>query len=158
VDGSRFFQEQGQIRIILANEPRLLREMLKRVFLKRFDLQVVAEVSNFSRLSEVIDRTQPQWVVVSLLPNGRLPGYAHGLPALYPRVGIVAVAGDGSRVKVKSGDLFERDLEGISLDDLLAILGSSLPLSTKDFSRRVHIHLTKDAPNRGNGTPINDSF
>lgn len=151
MDGSRSFQEQEQIRIILANEPRLLREMLKRVFLKRCDLEVVAEVSNLSRLSEIIDRTRPQWVVVTLLPNGALPGYAHGLPVLYPRLGIVAVASDGSRVKVKSGDLFERDLEGISLNDLLAILASSLPLSTKEFSQPVHTNLIEDDPNRGNG-------
>lgn len=151
MNGSQFFQEQEHIRIILANEPRLLREMLKRVFRKRFDLEVVAEVSNLSRLSEVIARTQPQWVVVTLLPNGALPGYAHGLSLLYPRLGIVAVAGDGSRVKVMSGDLFERDLDGISLNDLLAILASSLPLSTEEFSQRVRIDLLEDDPDRGNG-------
>ncbi|HZD55371.1 MAG TPA: hypothetical protein VE136_01510 [Anaerolineales bacterium] len=151
MSGSQFFHEQEHIRIILANEPRLLREMLKRVFLKRLDLEVVAEVSNLSHLSEIIDRTRPQWVVVTLLPNGGLPGYAHGLPALYPRVGIVAVAGDGSRVKVKSGDAFERDLEGISLDDLLAILGSSLPLTAEDFLQRANIDLIGEDPDRGNG-------
>ena len=151
VHGSRYFQEQEQIRVILANEPRLLREMLKRVFNKRFDLDVVAEVTNLSRLPVIIDRTHPQWVVVSLLPNGDFPSYALALPSLYPRVGLVAVAADGSRVKVKSGDLFERDLEGISLGDLLAILASSLPLTTEDFLQRAHTDLIEDDPNHGNG-------
>jgi hypothetical protein len=102
-------------------------------------------------LPVIINRTHPQWVLVSLLPDGKLPGYAHALPALYPRVGLVAVAADGSRVKVMSGALFERDLEGISLGDLLAILASSLPLTTEDFLDRAHVDLIKNDPDRRNG-------
>lgn len=110
------------IRVILANEPRLLREMLDRVLRKQIDLQVVAEVRNWSRLPKVIAETGADWVVLSLLPNGELPDYADVLIRLYPRIGVIGVARDGSQVKLKSSDLTEEDLEGISLADLLAIL------------------------------------
>ena len=120
MDGVRY--SARPIRVILANEPRLFREMLERVFKKQIDLQVVAEVLNFSQLPDVIARTGADWVVVSLLPNGELPDYADVLISLHPRIGVLAVAWDGSQVKVKSSHLAEEELVGISLTDLLTIL------------------------------------
>lgn len=110
------------IRVILANEPRLFRDMLERVFNKQIDLQVVAEVLNWSRLSTVIARTRADWVVVSLLPNGEFPAYADLLIGLHPQIGVLAVAWDGSQIKVKGNNLVEEELVGISLQDLLTIL------------------------------------
>lgn len=120
MEGVRYSVEP--IRVILANKPRLFREMLERALTKQIDLQVVAEVVKLSDLPDVISRTEADWVVVSLPPNGELPDYTDLLISLHPEIGVLAVASDGSQVKVKNSSTFEKELIGISLNDLLMIL------------------------------------
>lgn len=136
MDGVRYSAKP--IRVILANEPRLFREMLERVFSKQIDLQVVAEVLNLSQLPDVISQTRADWVVVTLLPNGELPSYADLLISLHPRIGVLAVAWDGSQVKVKSCSMLEEELVGISLKDLLMIL--HFTSRSKDDPRYLWLH------------------
>jgi len=57
-------------RVVLANESRLLREMLERVIRKVPDLEVVGHAADPARLPSVLEETDAQWVIVSLLPNG----------------------------------------------------------------------------------------
>jgi DNA-binding NarL/FixJ family response regulator len=115
---------QQPCRIILANKPRLLRGMLKRVLQKVPDFQVVGEVLDPARLSATIEKTEAQWVVLSLSPTGKMPAMAETLLAVHPTICILAVAMDGSRVKVKWVEPHEQDLNGLLLEELLAIMRS----------------------------------
>lgn len=117
------------IRVILANRPRLFREMLLRVLSKDIDLEVVAEIVNLDDLPEAIRQTSAHWVLVSLLPSGNLPFYTDLLMNLYPKLSVLALAGDGSQMKVKSGSEFEASIVGASLKDLLMIMHSFLHLN-----------------------------
>lgn len=118
---------QQPCRIILANKPRLLRGMLKRVLQKVPDFQVVGEVLDPARLSATIEKTEAQWVVLSLSPAGNMPAMAETLLAVHPTICILAVAMDGSRVKVKRVEPHEQDLNGLLLEELLAVMRTQHP-------------------------------
>jgi hypothetical protein len=48
-------------RIVLANESRLLREMLKRIIDKSENLKLVSEITNPQDLLSRIDHAYPEW-------------------------------------------------------------------------------------------------
>jgi hypothetical protein len=118
-------------RILLANQPRLLRGLLRRVIQKDPALQVVGEVMDQSGLPAAIDRTGAQWVILSFPPQGRLPWITNVLKTRFPSVQILALATDGSRVRVErrsDPEGTEKDLIDLSLLDLLGMLRRGFPV------------------------------
>jgi hypothetical protein len=123
---SRQMCEGGSVmqahRVILANESRLLREMLERVIKKVPHLEVVGQAADAARLPSLLEGTDAQWVIVSLLPNGKMPAVVDSLLAEHPSLRVLAVAVDGSQVKAKWVEPHEKDLGDLSLQELIAIL------------------------------------
>jgi DNA-binding NarL/FixJ family response regulator len=109
-------------RIILANGSRLLRDLLKRVFIKSEHLAVVREVTDQKELPSAIEHSNPAWVVVSLAYDNGIPSWVDGFLAIHPSVRFLAVASDGSKVKMKWLEIHEQELNGLSLSELLRIL------------------------------------
>jgi DNA-binding NarL/FixJ family response regulator len=116
--------------IILANEPRLLRSMFRRVFGKVRALEVAGELGDLARLPSLVDETDAQWVIVSLSPNCELPDSVSSLVASHPAMGIVGVAADGSVVKIQRGGQAEAAAAALSLDQLVAALTQQPALFT----------------------------
>jgi hypothetical protein len=114
-------------RIIMVNGSRFLQEMLKRVIEKTPGLQVVDEINDLARLSSAIEQTGAQWVVVSYPPNGEMPKAVASSLAAHPSVRVLAVAPDGSHVKMKWVESREEILDDLSLDELIAVLCDRLP-------------------------------
>ena len=111
-------------RIVLANGSRLLRDMLKRIIFKSDKLEIVREVTDQKELPSVIENTNPEWVIVSLSYNNGVPPWVDGFMASHPSVRFIALAMDGSRIKMKWLEVHEQDLNGLSLNDLIHILES----------------------------------
>ena len=110
-------------RIILANEPRLLREMLGHVFDGTPGLQVVAIVENPVQLAAVVGQEKVHWLVVTLESgDGLAPTYLTNdePPSL------LAISEDGRQVEVQrttpDGNQEAYKLYDISLESLLSIL------------------------------------
>lgn len=114
-------------RIILANGSRFLHEMLKRVIEKTPDLQVVDEVADLTRLSPAIANTDAQWVIMSLPLDGEIPEVVKSLLIAHPSVRILAMATDGSQVRIKWLESHEEALDDLSLDELFAVLRTQSP-------------------------------
>jgi DNA-binding NarL/FixJ family response regulator len=114
-------------RIILADGPRFLLEMLKRVILKSPGLQIVGEISDLERLPSVVEQTHAEWVIVSLRSDGKMPEVVRSFSATHPSVFILALAADGTCVKMRWMESHEKVLEGLSLDELVAILCDGHP-------------------------------
>jgi DNA-binding NarL/FixJ family response regulator len=108
--------------VILANEPRLLRGMLKRVIAKAPGLQVVGEVTDPAKLSSLIQQTNARWVIVSLWPRGFLPSTLEFLLTEHSSLCILGVAADGSQARIKRAESPEEDLPNLSLGKLIAVL------------------------------------
>ena len=109
-------------RIVLASGSRLMRDMLKRILIKSDHLEVVREVIDQKELPSVIERTQPEWVILSLSFDNGVPAWVDGFIASHPSVRFMALAADGSKIKLKWLEVHEQELNGLSLNDLIKIL------------------------------------
>ena len=108
--------------IILANEPRLLRKLLARVFEKTPGVNVVCEVGDMSELPKAVDQTDPQWMVVSLWQKGNLPDIIKSILVQHPSIKVMGMAANGSAIAVKRPEAQEDPLTNLSLGDLLRVL------------------------------------
>ena len=112
-------------RVVLANGSRLLREMLKRIIHKSQNLELIREITDVKDLPAVIEHTEPEWVIISLSYDNAVPAWVDGYIASHPSVRFMAVATDGSTIKMKWLEIHEQKLDGLSLDELLHILESN---------------------------------
>ena len=111
-------------RIVLANQPRLLREMLGRVFSITPGLQVVAEVDDPMHLSDVISDSQANWLIVTLDGDGSAPLLNRAKESSF--FSLMAISPDGKQVEVHTttadGHAQSYTLYDISLSVLLSVL------------------------------------
>lgn len=120
-------------RVILANQPRLLREMLRRVISKAPDIHVIGETGDSATLCHLIAHRDAHWVVLSLNPDGGIPALANTLLAENPGIKVIAVAADGSLVKVYWTEAQERHFADLSLTGFLGVMRD----------REIHSHSGK---------------
>jgi DNA-binding NarL/FixJ family response regulator len=114
-------------RIVIANEQRLLREMLKRIMERMPHLRVSGEVRGWDKLSKAVERTDAHWVIISLEPGGHLPDQVETLLAEHPTVCVLAMTGDAGQVKLKCSNANEENLTDVTLEKLLEVLREESP-------------------------------
>jgi hypothetical protein len=109
-------------RVILANGPRLLREMLRRVLNKTSHIKVVWDVMDDKDLSRVIEELDPEWVIVST------PFHAHSHHWIeeYPRVRFLFLSPHENQIKMKWETSYEENYSDLSLQDFIHILEKDL--------------------------------
>ena len=61
------------IRILVANRPRLMRESILEALSDQPDFEIVGEVAEESKISENVQRTLPNFVVIALDQPGKRP-------------------------------------------------------------------------------------
>jgi DNA-binding NarL/FixJ family response regulator len=113
-------------RIILADGSRLMREMLKRIFEKSDDLEVVGEVTDIKNLPHLIREKKAQWVILSTPPEESVPRWIETIISEQPEVRFLSVSNDGSQIKIKWYEPHEKIIKGLSLQDLITILQEEL--------------------------------
>lgn len=80
------------IRVLVANRPRLMRELILTTFADQPDIEIVGEVGEESEISESVKRTLPNFVVIALDNPGRRPAICDELLREHPEVRVIAVA------------------------------------------------------------------
>ena len=80
------------IRVLVANRPRLMRELILTTFADQPDIEIVGEVADESEISESVKRTLPNFVVIALDDPGRRPAICDELLREHPEVRVIAVA------------------------------------------------------------------
>jgi len=83
---------EKSIRVLVANHPRLMREIILTTFADQPDIEIVGEVADESEISESVKKTLPHFVVIALDQPGRRPPICDQLLRDYPEVRIIAVA------------------------------------------------------------------
>ena len=83
---------EKSIRVLVANHPRLMREIVLTTFADQPDIEIVGEVADESEISESVKRTLPNFVVIALDNPGRRPAICDELLREHPEVRIIAVA------------------------------------------------------------------
>jgi DNA-binding NarL/FixJ family response regulator len=85
------------IRILVANRPRLMRELLLATFADRPGIEIVGEVSNEAEIPACVKRTAPDLLVISLDELGQRPRICDTVLRAHPDVRIIAVASEHNR-------------------------------------------------------------
>ena len=80
------------IRVLVANRPRLMRELILTTFADQPDIEIVGEVGDESEISESVKRTLPNFVVIALDQPGKRPAICDELLREHPEVRVIAVA------------------------------------------------------------------
>ena len=109
-------------RIILAIKPRLLRDMLRRALENAHGVRIVGEYTDRASLLAAVARSEAQWVIVSLSASGDMPAIADFVHTANPQLNILAVSLDGSRTRIRIQGEPDKNLDGMTFDELVAVL------------------------------------
>jgi DNA-binding NarL/FixJ family response regulator len=85
------------IRILVANRPRLMRELLLATLADRPGIEIVGEVSNEAEIPASVKRTAPDLLLISLDDLGQRPLICDTVLRSHPDVRIIAVASEHNR-------------------------------------------------------------
>jgi len=83
---------EKSIRVLVANRPRLMRETILSTFADQPDIEIVGEVAEESEISESVNRTHPNFVVIALDHPEERPLICDVLLREHPEVRVIAVA------------------------------------------------------------------
>ena len=79
------------IRVLLANHPRLMRELILSMFSEQPDIEIVGEVADEADVMGSIERTQPDVVVIAQDDFRERPRLCNEVLHQWPIIRIIAV-------------------------------------------------------------------
>ena len=86
-----------RIRVLVANHPRLMRELVMATVADQPDIEVVGEVRNESDLADFVDQVRPDVLIIAMdQPEKRL-GQCGFLLGRHPEMKILALAPEQNR-------------------------------------------------------------
>ena len=107
------------IRVLVANRPRLMRELILTTFADQSDIEIVGVVAEDSEISASVGKTLPNFVIIALDQPNKRPAICDDLLREHPEVRVIAVAPEKNYVvyywaslKINSSDI-EASEEGI---------------------------------------------
>lgn len=80
------------IRVVVANQPRLMRELVLETILEQPDIEIVAEIQNEEEIVPAVDGMHPDFLIIALDESGRRPSLCDTLLLRYPKMKILALA------------------------------------------------------------------
>ena len=87
-------QATKPIRVLVANQPRLMRELMIATISEQPDIEIVGEVDKDSELVRIVEKTRPDFLIVELEKFNRLPPACRSLLKAYPQMKVIAVSSD----------------------------------------------------------------
>jgi chemotaxis response regulator CheB len=88
---------QRSIRVLVANRPRLLRELVLTTLSDQPDIEVVGQAAEEAEIPALIERTHPDFLFIVQEEPRRRPPLCDVLLRRHPQLRIIAVAPDQSR-------------------------------------------------------------
>jgi DNA-binding NarL/FixJ family response regulator len=79
-------------RVLMANQPKLMRELLVEMLADEPWIEIVGEASREAEIRELVQKTAPDLLVVTADKPGRRPEICDRLLQEYPALRIIAVA------------------------------------------------------------------
>lgn len=81
-----------RVRVLVANRPRLMRELVMATISDQPDIEVVGEVSDGGDLTEMVEQAQPDVLIVAMDEPEKHLGQCGFLLGRYPQMRILALA------------------------------------------------------------------
>jgi DNA-binding NarL/FixJ family response regulator len=80
------------IRVVVANRPRLMRELVLEALIVQPDIEVVGEIKEEDRIADAVEWTHPDFLIIALDESNRRPPLCDILLRRYPEMKILAIA------------------------------------------------------------------
>ena len=87
---------EKNIRVMVANRPRLMRELVLATIADQADIEIVGEVERDEEIANIVETTRPDLLIIALDQPGRRPPMCDSLLRQYPEMRILAVAPEGN--------------------------------------------------------------
>jgi DNA-binding NarL/FixJ family response regulator len=87
----------NRIRVLIANQPRLMRELISATIADQPDIELVGEVGKQDDLAEAVAETRPDVLIVPMDDRNRYRTQCGFLLGRYPEMKILALAPDQNR-------------------------------------------------------------
>ena len=84
----------NQIRVLVANRPRLMRELILTTFADQPDIEIVGEVDDEAAIPSIVEKTLPDFLVIALDNLKSRPALCDIVLRRHPIMRIIAVAPD----------------------------------------------------------------
>src|SRR5580704_12944154 len=81
-----------RVRVLVANRPRLMRELVLATISDQPDIEVVGEVADGSDLTEAVEQVQPDVLILAMDEPEKRMGQCGFLLGRYPQMKILALA------------------------------------------------------------------
>src|ERR1017187_3088123 len=85
-------QMRQPIRVVVANRPRLMRELVLETIIEQPDIEIVAEIENEDEIVSVVEGTQPNFLIITLDESNQRPRICDTLLRRFPEMKILALA------------------------------------------------------------------
>jgi DNA-binding NarL/FixJ family response regulator len=83
---------ETSIRVVVANRPRLLRELVLSTLSEQAGISIVGEAENEKDVPSLVAETKPDFLVIALYESRRRPPLCDQLLKKFPALRIIAVA------------------------------------------------------------------
>jgi chemotaxis response regulator CheB len=87
---------ENVVRVLVANRPRLLREMVLSALSEQPGINVVGEAEDEREVPELVEKTKPDFLLIGMDEGRRRPRICDVLLRQYPALRIIAVAPSSS--------------------------------------------------------------
>ena len=117
-----------KIRVLVANRPRMMRDLVLAIISDQPDIEVVGEIDEDAKIAQVVDQSNPHFVIVGLDRPNQRPPICDYILTHHPLVKVLAVALDHD-----NGVFFWSDIQSVAIESsedgiLSAIRGKAKPL------------------------------
>src|SRR5580704_11169865 len=82
------------IRVLVANRPRLIRELMMATISDQPDIEIVGEIQQEAELKNAVEKTRPDVLIVALEKTDRLPDVCASILRNHPQLRVIAIASD----------------------------------------------------------------
>jgi DNA-binding NarL/FixJ family response regulator len=82
------------IRVLVANRPRLMRELVVASISDQPDIEVIGEIEDESTIVRAVEELRPDFLIVALDTHDALPHFCQPILQDHPYIKIIAIAPD----------------------------------------------------------------
>jgi chemotaxis response regulator CheB len=83
-----------KVRVLVANRPRLMRDLILETIGGLPDIEVAGEIQEESEILEAVERTRPDFLIVTLGESDERPVICDSVLARHPQLRVLAIAPD----------------------------------------------------------------
>jgi len=122
-----------KIRVVVANRPRLMRELVLATISDQPDIEIVGEAADEATILDSIEHLQPDFLVVSLDETDERPAICDFVLERFPGLKVLAIAPDRNSTIFywASFDIHSNRVQASEEGVLKAIRGSSPVLGSQ---------------------------